>query len=169
MIMTVDELRQFIETDLKDDVLELKLSAIESAIRAYTNNNFQNRMIRCKSSVLGGVISTPSSLLKNGDTVEITESSLNKGLFVFNNGALTPTPYDCEENLITKVEYPPDVKLGVINMLNWDLNNRDKVGVSSETISRHSVTYFNMDGSNSESGYPIFLMGFLKPYMKARF
>lgn len=71
--------------------------------------------------------------------------------------------------MVTKVVYPMDIKLGVANMLSWDLNNRDKVGVQSETISRHSVTYFNMDGDNSIMGYPKSLLGFLKPYMKARF
>ena len=71
--------------------------------------------------------------------------------------------------LAIKVEYPDDVKLGVVNMLNWDFKNRDKVGIQSETISRHSVTYFNMDGDNSIMGYPKSLLGFLKPYKKARF
>lgn len=71
--------------------------------------------------------------------------------------------------MVTKIVYPMDIKLGVANMLSWDLNNRDKVGVQSETISRHSVTYFNMDGDNSLMGYPKSLLGFLKPYMKARF
>lgn len=66
-------------------------------------------------------------------------------------------------------EYPADVKMGVVNLMKWELNNRDKVGVASETISRHSVTYFNMDGDNSLMGYPKSLLGFLKPYKRARF
>ena len=53
--------------------------------------------------------------------------------------------------------------------IEWDLENRDKVGIQSETISRHAVTYFNMDGDNSTVGYPKSLVGFLKPYKKARF
>lgn len=43
------------------------------------------------------------------------------------------------------------------------------VSIQSETISRHSVTYFNMEGDNSSMGFPKSLLGFLKPYMKARF
>lgn len=66
-------------------------------------------------------------------------------------------------------EYPPDVKMGVVNLMNWELKNRAKVGVQSESISRHSVTYFNMDGENSLMGYPKSLLGFLRPYKKARF
>ena len=70
---------------------------------------------------------------------------------------------------ITKVVYPADVKLGAVNMLKWQLDNSDKVGVSSETISRHSVTYFNMDGDNSTMGFPKSVLGFLRPYKRARF
>ena len=62
-----------------------------------------------------------------------------------------------------------DIKMGVVNLMKWELNNRSKVGIQSETISRHSVTYFNMDGDNASMGYPKSLTGFLKPYVKARF
>jgi hypothetical protein len=41
--------------------------------------------------------------------------------------------------------------------------------VASETISRHSVTYVDQTGENTIMGYPVALMGFLKPYIKARF
>ena len=71
--------------------------------------------------------------------------------------------------VLTKIKYPADVKMGVVNLMKWELENRDKVGVASESISRHSVTYFAMDGDNSTMGFPKALMGFLKPYKKARF
>lgn len=68
-----------------------------------------------------------------------------------------------------QTEYPPDVKEGVINLLKWEFANRDKVGIKSESISRHSVTYYDQDSNNTVLGYPASLLGFLKPYMKARF
>lgn len=114
MVMTVDELRKFIDTDETDEVLAAKLEALELAIQGYTNNDFK----RCLTAA--------------GD-------------------------------------YPMDVKMGVVNLMKWELNNRDKVGVASETISRHSVTYFNMDAGNNVMGFPVSLLGFLKPYKKARF
>ena len=67
------------------------------------------------------------------------------------------------------VVYPADVKMGVINLFKWDEDKRDKVGIASESISRHSVTYSDMTGDNCTIGYPKALMGFLKPYMRARF
>ncbi|MBR1620121.1 hypothetical protein IJ674_09545 [bacterium] len=77
--------------------------------------------------------------------------------------------YDAEHNLVTKIEYPAAIVDGVVNLMLWDVQNRDKVGVQSETLSRHSVTYFAQDASNQLMGYPTTLLGFLKPFTKARF
>lgn len=171
MLMTVAELRGFIDSDLTDEQLEVRLNAIEIAIRKSTNNNFQNRKMRFESGIENGnIVGSVPAYFSVGDTIEITQSEMNDGLFVIESGGvLSPTPIDCENNLFTKVVYPADVKMGAANMLNWDLNNRNKVGISSETLSRHSVTYFDLGGDNSSIGYPNALTGFLKPYMKARF
>lgn len=114
MLMTVEELREFIQTDETDAVLEAKLSALELMIKGYTNNTF-NRI-----------------LAETG-------------------------------------EYPADVKMGVVNLLKWEMTNREKVGVQSESISRHTVQYFDMGRDNSEMSYPVSLLGFLQPYCRARF
>ena len=45
---------------------------------------------------------------------------------------------------------------------------RSKTGIKSETLSRHSVTYFDMDASNSLDGYPASIVGFLDPYYQMR-
>lgn len=79
------------------------------------------------------------------------------------------TNNDFKNHISGLAEYPLDVKMGVINLIKWDLDGRDKIGISSETISRHSVSYSSQSGSDSEDGYPKALIGFLKPYMKARF
>jgi hypothetical protein len=67
------------------------------------------------------------------------------------------------------INYPADVKMGVVNLVKWEMKNRSKVGVESESISRHSVTYYKMDKDNTELSYPASMLGFLKPYKKARF
>ena len=79
------------------------------------------------------------------------------------------TNNDFKRVLTETGEYPMDVKMGAIQMLIWDMDNRGKIGVQSETISRHSVTYYNLDGNTSSMGYPVALLGFLKPYKRARF
>lgn len=175
--MTVAELRQFVTTDEEDQALEARLQALELLVRAYTNNNFQKRAFRAVAVAMANhkLLIQSANPFKTGDTLQITESELNAGLVTVSasssNDAITvkESLYDEGGVVITKVVYPADVKLGVANMLKWQLENGDKVGVSSETISRHSVTYFNMDGDNSTMGFPKAVLGFLRPYMKARF
>lgn len=175
MIISVKEFRDLFPnyTDISDKMLELKLSAAESLIRSYTNNNFQRRSCRFSATsdtVLLGV----NEYFNVGDTVQITDSEHNDGIYVIKNIENGRIVLDKEllpskTNLVTLVKYPIDVVMGAANMVKWDLDSRDKVGIQSETLSRHSVTYFNMDGDNSIISYPKSLVGFLKPYMKARF
>ena len=115
MIMSVEELKRHVKTDMEDQALEDILLALESSIKGYTNNTFTRVLAE-------------------------------------NNG-----------------QYPPDVKMGVVNLMTWELNDREKVGIASETISRHSVTYASAAAAEFDMGYPKRLLGFLKPYMKARF
>lgn len=166
MIVSVSEFKNIINTEEVDAVLELRLQAIEALIRQYTNNNFQNRNIRSISYVENGHIFDLHPLIKLNDTIQISQSKLNDGVYTYNDGLILN---DESNILVTKVVYPADIKLGVIRLLKWDIENKNKTGVASETISRHSVTYFNMDGDNSLMGYPKSLTGFLQPYVKARF
>lgn len=174
MIMTVDELKKYIKTNEENSTLENKLQALELLIRKYTNNKFQQKNIRFVTNVKDGKLKFSTPLLKEGDTVEISQSKYNDGLYVIKsldgvNVDLSDVLIDEGKILVTKIKYPRDVKMGVVNMMKWELENRDKVGIQSETISRHSVTYFNMDGDNSVTGFPKSIMGFLTPYKKARF
>lgn len=177
MIMTVAELRQFVTTDEEDQALEARLQALELLIRAYTNNNFQQRGFRVEADIRGGVFVSESLIpFAVGDTVMISQSDLQSDCLCTVKEITDDTTFTVNEScadddciLVTKVVYPADVKLGVANMLKWQLDNGDKVGVASETISRHSVTYFDMTGDNSTFGFPKALTGFLRPYMKARF
>lgn len=173
MIISVEELKKYITTDKEDQELEAMLQALELSIRKYTNNNFQRRGIRSYATFEGGFLYCDTSKLKNGDTVQVTESVLNEGLLVVQgmneDGFPVEGSLDEFEVLVTKVEYPADVKQGVVNLIKWELKNRPKVGIQSESLSRKSVTYFNMDGDNSLLGYPKSLLGFLRHYKKARF
>lgn len=177
MILAVDEvmkLPEFVNQDRQ--VIADKLDAAELMIRAYTHNNFQNRFVRftaestkdCLNPVKG-----TADYLKAGDTVQITQSMVNDGLYQIaeiGDGFIRvdKETYDAV-NLVTKVEYPADVRAGVLELMKWDIKNRQKTGIKSETLSRYSVTYFDQDANNQVMGYPVALLGFLKPYMKARF
>ena len=176
MAIDVKELMRISDfSNMNETVLQRKLNAVEELVRAYTNNNFQNRKVRFSAPSADGKIFGWLEYLKQGDTIEIN-NSINDGLYVIKKMnrvghtiELDKELFEAPDNLMTKVEYPASVIDGVINLLQWDVHNRSKVGIQSETLSRHSVTYFAQDASNQLMGYPITLLGFLKPYIKARF
>lgn len=115
MLMTVAELKRYMETDMEEQALEAKLQALELSIQGYTNNNFKR-------------------VLEEHDG-----------------------------------QYPMDVKMGVVGLFKWDAGIGKKQGISSETISRHAVTYESMSKEQFAMCYPEKLLGFLHPYMCARF
>ena len=159
MIISVEKLKEFMTTTESDAVLEAKLQALELSIREYTHNNFQQRSIRTVCPVVAQKLFTTYPHFRVGDTVQISQSYFNDGIYKIESivdGMIILDKKLIDENgiLVTKVEYPADVVMGAINMLKWDLENRDKVGIQSETLSRHSVTYFNMDGDNSTTWLP---------------
>lgn len=175
MLIEIDKLKalypQFAE--INDDLLTLKLESIESTIRAYTHNTFQNRAVRATCIVEGNKITFYKGnwLFKEGDTLSIT-SELNSGLYTVksvDNDVLTvdKTLYEACE-IVTLVKYPNDVITGAINVLSWDCFDRENAGIASESISRHSISYVTYDGSNTINGYPSMLFGFCNPYIQMR-
>lgn len=175
MIVSVDKVMKLPEfVGQTESVIAEKLDAVELLIRAYTNNNFQNRYVRFTAASLGNRLFGTSDFLKVGDTVQISQSKVNDGLYAITEIGddfirVNKDLYRYSDNLVTKVEYPADVRSGVIDLLKWEIANRSKAGIQSETLSRHSVTYFNQDANNQVMGYPVAMLGFLKPYIKARF
>lgn len=178
MIISVEELKQFITTDKADLVLEVRLQALEQLIRKYTNNRFhQKPYVRIRANVIAGNFVTDDAMpFKVGDTIQVSIGADATDCGIYTIDKIDGQTFTVKEDIsdmakvtVNKVAYDVDVKMGVVNLMEWDLNNRKKFGIQSESISRHSVTYFNMDGDNSLMGYPKSLLGFLKPYMKARF
>ena len=176
MIISVEKAKALIHfNDWTDEKIEMKLKAVEQTIRAYTNNNFQDRGRRVRACIRGSVVMSEALIpFSVGDTVQISESRYNNGLFtvaaVPDDLAFTVAENTDDEDdvLVTKIAYPADVIDCCVNLLEWEKQNRAKVGVQSETLSRHSVTYFNQDANNQVMGYPVSLLGCLKAYRKAR-
>ncbi|NBJ93208.1 hypothetical protein [Parablautia muri] len=159
---------------MDENALSMKLEAVESLIRSYTNNNFQNRAMRIEAPASQGLLLGRSPFFKVGDTVQISQSKVNDGLYVItgidaDSITVNKELFDAPSNRVTKIIYPADVQKGVIDLMLWEKGSRQKVGIKSETLSRHSVTYYDQDSSNQVMGYPVSLLGFLKPYIKPRF
>ena len=171
MIITVEELKTVSElSNIPDEQLELMSEGIEDFIRQYTNNNFIVKNVTFNTPSMNGKLETVSPLFKVGDTVLISNSKYNNGVYVLTatDGTLDKELFDDDNNKITLVKYPPSIKLGVVKLLQYNAKMDDKVGISSESLSRHSVSYAQ-PSSDSIGGYPSILMSFLKPFMKARF
>ena len=173
MIISVEKVKEEIN-DFKgwsDAKIERKLKAIEGTIRAHTNNRFQNRNVRFKCPIVAQKLYGVHQALQLGDTVQVTGSQFNDGLYVIKNIEESMIEVDAAlideaEVLVTKVVYPDDVVECALDMMDYELNKSDAIkrGIQSETLSRHSVSYVQ-----PSEAYPQDIMDALRPHMKARF
>ena len=163
MLMTVEELRKYIDTDETDAMLKSRLDALELTIRRYCNNNFQKRGFRVTADIMAGVFMSESLIpFEVGDTIMVSESDMQSDCLatvteVNDLTFMTDNKWaDDNDVLVTKVEYPADVKLGAPNILKWQLRNeaaaagdKSQKDIQSETLSGLSVTYAT-DATESE-------------------
>lgn len=172
MIITVAELKNQINCGTAtDDQITVRLKAIEAVIRKYTNNNFQQRGVRFEGMSSGMKVYGSPQHFKVGDTVQISGSNVNDGLYQLTDVTEAFIQVDdflqtAEYNMVTKIQYPADVKQCAVDLFSWKQNMGGKVGIKSETISRHSVTY--EDSGSLFMGYPVGILYGLNLYKKAR-
>lgn len=175
MIMSLEELEKYIDvSEYDDDSISSNLESIESLIRKASNNNFNVKSYRVKTKIEGGIIKTTSKFFEAGDTLQISRSIYNDGIYTVKEKTeegiiVNALLYDEQEIYITKVKYPQDIKKGAATLLKYDLEERGKQFVQSETLSRYSVRYNNEGMNDTFYGYPKSLMSFIAPYRKARF
>ena len=152
---------------------------LETMVRVSTNNNFQNIRFRCSGLMLSDneirVSKGRLDIFKVGDTVEINDSHFNDGLYTVLEASDDVLKIDGEfiaevstKAILTKITYPADVLAGIKKLIQYDSKMSGKIGIKSESISRHSVTYYDVTASESQEGYPSTLLGFLKKYKKLR-
>jgi len=177
MIISVEDVKKRITTNLEDSVLEEKLQALEVQIREYTNNRFLKKpYVRIDAEIRGGVFMSESLIpFKVGDTVQVSvgRDAIDCGVYTVKE--ISGTTFTVKEDVdditnttVSLVQYKADVRMGVVELLDWKLKNADKVGLSAETISRHSQT-FDRASIDKNFGAPNELLAFLKPYKNPRF
>lgn len=172
MIISVEDLRKQVDCgNATDEQLTVRLEAIEGVIRQYTNNNFQQRAARFVGYSEDYFVYGSPRYISVGDTVQISASGVNDGLYVVNAVDEDRIEVDkplmsVENNMVTKIVYPADVIQCVVDMFTWKQNMGSKVGIKSETLSRHSVTY--EDSGSLYMGYPMGILSGLNLYKKAR-
>ena len=174
MIISVEKAKDLVSfpENWTDEKIRMKLLAVEQTIRAYTNNNFQNRGFRVQADIRAGVFMSESLIpFSIDDTVQVSESRFNEGLFTVSETEdqtfmVNEETRDEDHVLVTKIEYPADVIDCCVNLMEWEVNNRGKVGIKSETLSRHSVTY--EDSASMFRGYPKGILSAVSHYRKVR-
>lgn len=173
MIISVTDLRNQIKCgeEVTDEQIAIKLDAIESVIRAYTNNNFQQRKIRFLGRSKDMSVYGSHQFFAVGDTVEISGTGVNDGLYRItvigtDHITLDKPLISLEDNLVTKIKYPADVVQCAVDLYQWKQTMGEKVGIKSETLSRHSVTY--EDSATLFMGYPVGILNGLNLHKKAR-
>lgn len=165
--------------DPADKALPRKLRSIESRIRAHTNNPFQVRAIRVEAASSGGMLLGVHRHMGVGDTVQISASDVNDGLYVVEGidreartAKLDRELLDSGFNRATLVRYPEDVIGGAVGILEYEESRpAEKADVASESLSRHSVSYDTSGGAQNGlfAGYPLRVTGFMRPYMRPWF
>jgi hypothetical protein len=177
MIISVEDVKKRITTNLDDSVLEEKLQALEVQVREYTNNRFLKKpYVRINADIQGGVFMSESLIpFKVGDTVQVSvnRDAIDCGVYTVkeitgNTFTVNEDVDDITNTTVSLVQYKADVRIGVVELLDWKLKNADKVGLSAETISRHSQT-FDRTSIDKNFGVPNDLLAFLKPYKNPRF
>lgn len=176
MILSVTKLETLIDCgEMKAPKINAWLVSIEQVIRKYTNNNFQNRSVRFVASSKGNQLNGSFAFLRPGDTIQISQSQVNDGLYVVqditeDHLTVNRELFDVEYNKITKIEYPEDVVQCAVDLFEWKKEFGSKVGIKSqsETLSRHSESVTYEDSSSLYMGYPIGILKGLNHYRKAR-
>ena len=175
MIITLGDARAIDDSITQDD-----LDALEAACRSLTNNNFQNKHIRFKDIEFVGTnliaIQDPIVGLKVGDTIEVNYSHYNDGLYVIESIdgkqiTVQGTPFfvaNTSGSMLTLVQYPADIARGIKKLIAYDKKMASKIGIKSESISRMSITYYDVNASENIDGYPASLLSFLTKYEKMR-
>lgn len=175
MIISLEGARKYDANITQDD-----LDAFESSVRELTNNNFQNTHVRFKDVdfVSENTILVKESIigLKKGDTLEVNYSHYNDGLYVVDEIDGKQIKVQGElffvansgQAMATLVQYPADIKRGIKKLIEYDKKMAGKVGIKSETISRMSTTYYDVNATENTDGFPSALLSFLKKYEKMR-
>lgn len=176
MIITLEEAQKVCKEVTQED-----LNGIEQAIRELTHNNFQNRNVRLCGYLKfdGNKIYYQGEAIGfvKGKTIQASNTKYNDGLYVISDvqhdyieveGDTSFISSTVKDSMITLVEYPADILAGVRKLLKYDKQMGHKMGVKSETISRWSRSFVDVNAGESVNGYPAAYMGFLNKYRKMK-
>lgn len=173
MLLTLSDV-----THIDDALTQDDLDAYEHQIRELTNNKFHHKHIRARNLAFrdNQIISANELIgFKSGDTVEVFGTKFNDGLYVvqsLDSNTLTINQDLIDETAtqaqVVKVDYPKDLKRGLLEIIKYKKKMANKIGIKSETIARKSTSYFDVNKGDNVEGIPSSYYSFLKKYKKLR-
>lgn len=172
MIISLEKIKASANCESMTDAQIIdKIESIEDIIRNYCNNNFQNRAIRFYTAIKSNYLLYCSPFVQDGDTLQISDSAVNDGVYSVTAESdgrikLNKPVFDNDYQMLTKIEYPATVINTAAELFKWSVEKGDKVGIKSETLSRHSVTY--EDSTAFIMGYPKAIISGLNAFKCAR-
>lgn len=177
MILTLSEAQA-----VDKDITQLELDAYENTVRELTNNKFHHKFIQNDNLVFTSDSIIASGELvgyRPGDTVEVINTKYNNGLWIVeevedehilivDTEAKQLVDSADDKAVVFKVEYPTDIKIGLLGVIGYKSKMASKVGIKSESISRKSVTYQDVSAQDNVEGIPASHWAFIKKYRKIK-
>lgn len=175
MIITLEEAQK-----VKPDATEQDLLSVEAAIRQLTNNRFYREVnrqpaVRYNVEIKDGELITRSDIqgIRVGDRIELAGTYYNPELLTVESVEGKKILINKAEELldekrsgmfITLIQYPADVKAGVVNLLKYQHKMGDKMGLKSISIARVTHTYYDVTANDNVEGVPASLFDFIRKY-----
>lgn len=177
-------------TTTYDDLIDELIPIVQDFIVDYCNNSFKDINVRMIASTISFADTDPDTILDSSSgfvnakfsadmEIVVEGSDHNNGMFTLDTViAGTMTLIDADELVteaagntitITKVEWPKGIWGTTAKMIGYDIaRTKDfkSIGVSSETYNDYSRSYAIV---GETGGYPISILGGLKPYKKIGF
>jgi len=160
-----------------NDVISLLIPIIQDWIVEYCNNHFLDDRVQYSGSTFSFATNTITDS-ENGfedegfvanDDIDVEGTDGNDGIYnVITVAAATltlsisnlVTESSGDYVTITRITWPPGVKLAAARMIMYDLKRMNQMGISAESKGDYSVQFSVM----KNAGYPDSILGMLNPY-----
>lgn len=171
-MLTLEQAERISSEITEDDLLHLA-----RVIIGYTNNNFRSKYSAKIIQLEGQLLKIEGhNPFRTGDLVELNHEGTSGHFFiedVTENGVQinidnrTPGPIEPDDMVLYLIAFPPDVEIGLADVLKNKTRRMAKAGIKSESIGRMAVTYADVSESpRSIYGVEESQFSFLEPYRK---